>query len=258
MRGKIIHYNGSEGRGLIAADSRQFPFEIGNWRSDTAPTVNQTVDLVLTGDNVDAVTRVSDEVILKEKAGQLASKLGTAGGAAFQSLKDAAPATTDGSGPNVLKMLGKNLLIAHGVFVASALLLPFLRMESPFGVGGRSFTLTALSEATEMMGASIGGTAWPLLAILSIALPVFWRNRFAWLALLLPLFATIKPGLDLLFAAGKVSKQLGESFEARLQRQIFDQVMDMLHIGMGAWVCLLAGMFIAAIGLKRVLLPPNR
>lgn len=91
MRGKIIHYNGSEGRGLIAADSRQFPFEIGHWRSDTAPTVNQTVDLVLSGDNVDAVTRMPDEVILKEKACQLASKLGTAGGAALQSLRDAAP-----------------------------------------------------------------------------------------------------------------------------------------------------------------------
>ena len=47
MRGKIIHYNGNDGRGLVAADTRQIPFEIGQWRSDTAPSLNQIVDLVM-------------------------------------------------------------------------------------------------------------------------------------------------------------------------------------------------------------------
>ena len=91
MRGRIIHYNGNDGRGLIAADNRQLPFEIGHWRSDTAPSVNATVDLALAGDAVESVTRVPDDVLLKEKAGQLASKLGTVGGAALQSIKEAAP-----------------------------------------------------------------------------------------------------------------------------------------------------------------------
>ena len=50
---------------------------------------------------------------------------------------------------------------------------------------------------------------------------------------------------------------MSDSFEARLQGQIFDQIIDALHIGIGAWVCVLAGLVIAAIGAKRVLLPPG-
>lgn len=257
MRGRIIHYNGNDGRGLIAADNRQLPFEIGHWRSDTAPSVNATVDLALAGDAVESVTRVPDDVLLKEKAGQLASKLGTVGGAALQSIKEAAPpAAAASAATGGWQRLGKPLLVAHGAFVVGALLLTYLTFD-PLGLGGKSFNLVGLSEASETMGASVGGALWPWLGILSIALPAFWRSRFAWLALLLPLFATIKPAIDIAFAASKASSAMGNSFEARLQAQIVEQVMDALHVGAGAWVCGLAGLCIAVIGLKRVLLPPN-
>ena len=256
MRGRIIHYNGNDGRGLIAADNRQIPFEIGHWRSDTAPAVNLVVELAMTGDSLDAVTRVADDVLLKEKAGQFASKLGTAGGAALQSIKDAAPPNAAASAFGGWRLLGKPLLIAHGSFVLAALLLPFISINW-MGLGGKSFSLTGLSEASEAMGASVGGALWPWMAILSIALPVFWRNRLAWLALVLPLFAAIKPAIDLAFAASQASSAMGNSFEAKLQAQIVEQVMDALHVGIGAWVCVLAALVIAAIGLKRVLLPPN-
>lgn len=256
MRGRIIHYNGNDGRGLIATDNRQLPFEIAHWRSDTAPAVNLVVELALAGDALVSVTRVPDDVLLKEKASQFASKLGTAGGAALQSLKDAAPPSTAASASGGLQFVGKPLLIAHGVFAVAALFLPFLSIN-PLGLGGPSFSLTELSKAAETMGASIGGSLWPWLGILSIALPVFWRSRFAWLALLLPLFATVKPAIDLMFAAAKASSSMSDSFEARLQGQIFDQIIDALHIGIGAWVCVLAGLVIAAIGAKRVLLPPG-
>ena len=86
MRGRIIHYNGNDGRGLIATDNRQLPFEIAHWRSDTAPVVNVVVELSMAGDALEAVTRVPDDVLLKEKAGQLASTLGTVGGAAAGAL----------------------------------------------------------------------------------------------------------------------------------------------------------------------------
>ena len=257
MRGKIIHYNGNDGRGLIAADNRQLPFEIAHWRSDTAPAVNLVVELTMAGDALESVTRVPDDVLLKEKASQLASKLGTAGGAALQSLKDAAPPSTAASASGGLQLLGKPLLIAHGVFVVAALLLPFISIESPFGIGGKSFSLTGLSEASEAMGASVGGAFWPWLGILSIALPVFWRNRFAWLALLLPLFAAVKPAIDLALAARKASEQMSDALGADVGRQIAKQIADMLHIGVGAWICVLAALFIAAIGIKRVLLPPG-
>ena len=256
MRGRIIHYNGNDGRGLIATDNRQLPFEIAHWRSDTAPVVNVVVELSMAGDALEAVTRVPDDVLLKEKAGQLASKLGTAGGAALQSLKDAAPPNAGASATGGWQLLGKPLLIAHGVFAFSALMLPFLSID-PIGLGGKSFTLAGLSEASEDMGTSVGGALWVWLAILSIALPVFWRNRLAWLALLLPLFASLKPGIDLALAAAKATRGLNDSFESQLQRQIVEQLLEALQIGFGAWVCVLAALVVAAFGLKRVLLPPT-
>ena len=256
MRGRIIHYNGADGKGLIAADQRQVPFEISHWRSDTAPAINHTVELVVTGDTLQSVTRVTDDVLLKEKASELAGKLGTAGGAALQSLKGAAPAGASSRPAGALQFLGKPLLVAHGLFVFAALLLPFLTIN-PLGLGGKSFTLAGLAEASEAMGTSVGGAVWVWLAILSIALPVFWRHRMAWLALLLPLFAAIKPGIDLAFAASKATSALGDSFEAQLQRQIVEQLIDALQIGFGAWVCVPAGLVVALIGIKRVLLPPT-
>lgn len=253
MRGRIIHYNGTDGKGLVSADQRQVPFEISHWHSDTAPAINQVVELTLAGDILESVTRITDDVLLKEKASELAGKLGAASGAALHSLKDAAPA---GATTGVVQFLGKPLLVAHGIFVFSALMLPFLSID-PLGLGGRSFTLAGLSEASEAMGASVGGALWVWLAILSIALPVFWRNRLAWLALLLPAFATFKPGIDIALAASKATRGLNDSFESQLQRQIVEQLLDALQIGVGAWVCVLAALVVAAIGLKRVLLPPN-
>lgn len=256
MRGRIIHYNGNDGRGLIAADNRQLPFEITHWRSDTAPAVNLVVELTLAGDVLESVTRVTDDVLLKEKASQLAGKLGSASGAALQSIKDAAPPNAGASVAGGWQLLGKPLLIAHGVFTFAALMLPFLSIN-PLGLGGKSFTLAGLSEASEAIGTSVGGALWVWLAILSLALPVFWRNRLAWLALLLPLFVSLKPGIDLALAASKATRGLNDSFESQLQRQIVEQLLDALQIGFGAWVCVLAALVVAAFGLKRVLLPPT-
>lgn len=256
MRGRIIHYNSTDGKGLVSAGQRQVPFEISHWRSDTAPAINQVVELSLQDDSLESVTRVADDVLLKEKASDLAGKLGAAGGAALHSLRDAAPASLPQVRAGAIQFLGKPLLIAHGVFAFSALMLPFLSID-PLGLGGRSFTLAGLSEASEAMGTSVGGAMWVWLAILSIALPVFWRNRLAWLALLLPAFATIKPGIDIALAASKATRGLNDSFESQLQRQIVEQLLDALQIGFGAWVCVLAALVVAAIGLKRVLLPRN-
>ena len=256
MRGKIIHYNSVDGKGLVSADLRQFAFEITQWRSDVAPDINQVVDLTLAGDALASVTRVSEDILLKERAERLASKLGTAGGAALQSLKDANASAGQSPVAGAVRFLGKPLLIAYGVFAFAALMLPFLTID-PLGLGGQSFTLAGLSKASEAMGTSVGGALWVWLAILSIALPVFWRSRMAWLALLLPVFAALKPGIDLAFAAAKATRGLGDSFEAQMQRQIVEQLVDALQIGFGAWVCVLAAVVATLIGIKRFLLPPT-
>ena len=77
MRGKIIHYNASDGKGLVAAAGQQFAFQIGQWRSDSAPAVNQTVELEFGEDGtLQSLAKVADEILLREKASELAGRLG--------------------------------------------------------------------------------------------------------------------------------------------------------------------------------------
>lgn len=250
MRGRIIHYNGSDGRGLIATADRQIPFEIAQWRSDTAPVVNQIVEIQLSGDALASVSRVPDDVLLKEKAGQLASKLGSAGGAALQSLKDSSPTSAPNGWWNTL---GKPLVIAQAVFTLSALALPFVTISAPFGIG-RSFTLAGLAGLSEQMGTSMGGALLVWLGILSIAAPLLWKSRWAWLALLLPLIATLKPALDITAGIRKASSGMGQMLGAEVSSRMTQQLLDMLGTGIGLWVCLLSALFIAALGAKRALL----
>lgn len=77
MRGTIVHYNANDGRGLIAAcDGRQYPFQIGLWRSGIAPEVNQVVELQADELRATAVTLVPARVLLREKTRRLLAGLG--------------------------------------------------------------------------------------------------------------------------------------------------------------------------------------
>lgn len=77
MRGRIVHYNANDGRGLIAArDGRQYPFQIGLWRSGIAPAVNQVVELEADELRATAVSLVPPRVLLMEKTRRLLASLG--------------------------------------------------------------------------------------------------------------------------------------------------------------------------------------
>ena len=256
MRGKIIHYNGNDGRGLVAADTRQIPFEIGQWRSDTAPSLNQIVDLVMEGDGLGSLAKVPDDVLLKEKAGQLAGKLGAAGGAALQSFMESNPPGIAGAAGDWKSRLGIPLLGAYAVFAISAMALSYLTVEAMFGPK-TGYSLVSLSRISSAMGVSVGSGFWTWIAIFSVALPLFWKSRWAWLALLLPLLATVKPFIDIMMAAQEAAKGMKDMFGPQAGAQITKNMLDMFDTGMGFWVCLLSALVIAAFGLKRVLLPPN-
>lgn len=257
MRGKVIHYNGNDGKGLIAAEGQQHPFEISQWHSDTAPAVNQTVELELEHGQLSRLTRVAEETLLKEKAGELAGRLGVAGNSALQSLRQGAAETGAGEAAGSgLRLLGKPLLAAHAVFAVSALFLPYLKVQNPVLPVSQGYSLVGLSKLSEQLGSSIGGSLLPWLAILSILVPVFWRSRWAWLALLLPTVAVFKPWLALALALGRIGDQVGK-LDAGMARMMTRQLLEMLGTGIGFWLCLLSSLFIAAIALKRTLLPPR-
>jgi hypothetical protein len=253
MRGKIIHYNANDGRGLIAADGgQQYPFEVAQWRSDVAPAVNQTVEFGIADGGLAQVERVGEDVLLKEKASALAGKFGTAGDAALRSLKSNAPAAGLPSG--LLSSLGKPLVAGYALFAVAALFLPYLGIDVPYG-GEKTFSLVGLSQLSESLGSSVGGAFWPWLGILSVTLPLFWKSRWAWVALLLPLLASVKPMIDIILAMNEMAKGMGglNGFGG----QIADQLLNSLHIGFGSVLCVAASLFIAAIGLKRVVFPPT-
>lgn len=259
MRGRIIHYNAADGKGLVAAGQRQHPFEIVHWRSETAPAVNQTVDIGLDGEQLTSITRVADDVLLKEKAEALAGRFGSAGAAALRGIgKAGGDAATgigaDGSAAVHITRLGKPVLIAHGLFVVSAMFLAYLKITPMFGAS-QGFSLLGLSKLSEQFGSSIGGSFLPWLAILSIAVPVFWHSRWAWLALLLPLIATVKPGWDI-FSAIQGTAAGANQFDAQIGRAVAKQIIDMLSAGTGLWLCLATGLVLAGFALKCAVSPP--
>lgn len=256
MRGKIIHYNGGEGKGLVSADGRQFPFEIAQWRSDSAPAVNQTVELQVDGESVQSLTRVSEETLLKEKASALAGRLGGIGDGALGAVKGAS-ATAGGAGfQSAVAQLGKPLLVIHALFALSALFFTYLKIDPGFGMS-RSFSLVGLADISEQFGSSVGGAFLPWLAILSLLLPVFWRSRWAWLALLLPLLATTRPLFDVFSAVNKASSSASQFGGAGFGRRMGEQLLEMIATGMGLWLCLLTSLALAGFALKRTLLPPT-
>lgn len=249
MRGTIIHYNGSEGKGLIATPECQYPFDITLWRSDVAPAINQTVELTVTDGLLTGVSLVPASALLNEKAGQVGQQLGKLADGLRSRLGEGS-AQSAGSG---LHRLGKPLLAAQVVFAISALFLPFLKTDLTYGAG-KSYSLAGLSDLSEKMGTSIGGASLPWLAILSVLLPLFWRNRWAWLALLLPLLATLMPAFDFYRAIRSAGKQVEAMGGSGFASAMVDQLADMLSIGFGAWLCLLASLVLAGLAVKRALL----
>lgn len=245
IRGRIIHYNPTEGKGLVGTGERQFPFEIGHWRSDVAPATNTVVDLDLEEDRVAGVRRVPDDVLLREKAGELASRLGALGGqAAAGEPADRARAASR----SVVERLGKPALIAQGAFAAGALLLSFITINAGFGVS-QSVSLARLSGLAGTLGSSVGSDVLVWAGIASVLVPVFWKHRLAWLALLVPLIATVKPAWDIRSQVNAISTGMGGDFSAA----IADRMAEMVSPGTGAYLCAISALVLAGIGIKRFL-----
>lgn len=249
MRGRIIHYNINDGKGLISALNKQYPFEIGQWQSESAPAINTVVDFESEDERPIAVRRVSDDVLLREKAGELAGKFGALSGAALQGAQGAATQVNIG---NPVARVGKPVLIAHAAFVVGALFLAFVKINSGFGPT-QGHTLSGLSKLSEMMGVSAGSGLLVWLAILSPLVPMFWRHRLAWLALLLPLLATVKPAWDIRSAMSDMGTGMGAEFSTAMSKQI----SEMLEPGLGSYVCVIAALCLTAIAIKRFLLTPS-
>jgi len=73
MRGRIIHYNANDGRGLVTAEGRQYAFDITQWGSSIAPAVNQTVEATLAEDRIVGLVLMNPSTLAREKLTALAN-----------------------------------------------------------------------------------------------------------------------------------------------------------------------------------------
>lgn len=251
MRGRIIHYNANDGKGLIAAEGHQHPFDISLWASDTAPAVNHTVTVELVEGQLAKVERVSDNVLLKEAASDFASKAGEFG----QNIGANLGAASSSDGRSIIEKLGKPVLIAYAAFLIGSTIFNYLVIDimGIQQVGKSLFNLSELPQFTS--GSQINGSAFAVLALLSILLPIFWQKRWSWLALLMPLIATLNPIYSIASAVLKFSRQMGGNPMAdKMSEQMIKQMMEMVSLGLGFWLCIAASIVLALIGVKRLIL----
>lgn len=63
MKGKILDYNFQESKGLISGDDgNRYSFENAQWKADSSPKVNQTVDFVIDGDTAKDIYLVKTQI----------------------------------------------------------------------------------------------------------------------------------------------------------------------------------------------------
>lgn len=254
MRGKIIQYNGADGNGTLVVEGRQHRFALDAWRGDSAPTVNKVVEVTFDNDLVASVAAIGDDVLLKEKAAELGGKLGTllhkiptsipasagATSAATSVPGAAAPGNTMIAG-SIVDRYGKPILVAYLLFLLGTLAFNAVSV-SMLGQGmGKS--LFDISNLMSQFGGSGSGSIKVLLLLgyASIATPLVWRDRRAWLALLLPLAAL----LWAIFAAVHALNSMGNNITGGMS--------DFVSIGFGFYLSLLAALALAVLGVKRAL-----
>ena len=197
MRGKILQYNGNDGTGIIVADGQQHKFSIGAWKGDAAPAVGKTVEVVMADGQVQTVMPVGDDVLMREKASEIGGKIGgVLGGLA----KGGAGGGGGGAaiGGAIVERYGVPTLVAYGLFLIGSM---FFKAVS-IAIMGAGWSMWQLASMLSAFGSGGGIKFLLTLSYLSILVPFFWRERRAWLALLLPAVTMIWAVIKALSAGG--------------------------------------------------------
>ncbi len=233
MRGTILMWSGD--KGVVSADGQRYDFGMNEWQGNTAPAANLTVEVVVSNGRLSSVTPVNEADLAKEKMAALTGQGTRIAKAVFENV-------------------GRDVAIAYGVFLVAAL---FLNVVSAGGLIGLDFKLTnLLSDNMGMMGTG-QGTFLVLLATATIAVPHFWKHKFAPLALLGPLLVTLMAFWPL-YQQQQAKKQVAAMSEfGQMMGQVAEQMggggMGMDALGFGAWIIIAAGAYLAFKGVVRFL-----
>jgi positive regulator of sigma E activity len=226
MRATILSFDGHEG--IVSYQGTQYPFSISAWKSDQPPKPGQTVECELDGEQILSVTAVDVQKIAQEKAVVYLGKAQQIGKATYQSA-------------------GPGITTAYGVFALLALFADMVRdvpVTLPGLVNGLSWTTLEYSS-----GANGGmGFLLVLVAILSIAVPVFWNRPQAQLAYFLPLIIMVIGAYNLFSAISSLSGFVG-AFDRHLADRVQNQAFSLITLWF--WITFGVSIYLAVVGYRR-------
>lgn len=234
MRGTIIMWNGD--KGVVSAEGQRYDFGINEWKGNTAPATNLTVDVVVANGRLSGVTPVNEADLAKEKLAALSGQGSKVAKAVYENV-------------------GKDVAIAYGVFLFAALFLSIVSIQG----ADVSISLADLLSGNMGLGAVLGGSSGKgiflvLIAAATIAVPYFWKHKFAPLAFCAPILFTA-------YAYWPVYKQYSEAKRQMQAMGEFGQMMGQMagefssgiSMGIGGWIVIAAGAYLAFKGVMRFL-----
>jgi hypothetical protein len=245
-RGKVLR-DTSSGPGLLMVEGKQYTFPLEDvWKSEAPPRPGIVVDVELSDEGtVQSVTAVPESQIAKEQAEQALAVARARGGALASS---------------AVARFGMPTLAATGLLIIGWFFLSTISINAGF-LGKMDFTFWRVlsfvnaKNAFEALGTlKDGGSAgfYGLLALIALAGPflaTFWKDRRAVLGGLLPLLFML---LVALLVRSAVSSATAGA-PAEMMDAARSEMMKQVSIGMGAYVSLLAAIYLAFISVKKFL-----
>jgi len=239
MRGKIIMWSGD--KGVVTAGSQRYDFDISHWQGATAPAANMTVEIATADGRLTGLTPVNEADLAKEKLAAMTSEGSKYAKAIFENV-------------------GRDVAIAYGVFFIIAM---FVSLISAGGFVDFKITLADLLSGdiarAAISGSSGKGTLLVLLATVTIAVPYFWKHKFAPLAFTVPLLFTIlgfwpvykqhraqQQAMEAMGEFGQMMGQMGQQMGGSTAGPIDS-------LGIGAWLLFAVVIFLAFRGVMRFL-----
>lgn len=251
-RGKILR-DTNAGPGLLSIALEQYPFTLEqHWKSDVPPKVGMVVDVALdTSGAVLTATPVAESQLAKEQAEQVMKEARARGGVLASGLVARFGMPT----------LAAMAALVIGWFVLNTV---WIQVSSGYGVGMSFWTILGVVNSPNgtMAGLNGGGGSSGLYGFLCIVAlvaplaPQFWHDRRAHLGGLLPLAFMLLVAFMVYHGISDGMQQArglaGDLGNASAQRMVDDMGREMLRaalqaisIGAGAYLALLASLFLA-------------
>lgn len=245
-RGKVLR-DPSVGPGLLMVEGQQYSFPLeGVWKSEVPPKPGLTVDVEFNEEGVvSSVTVVPESQIAKEQAEQAIATARAKGSALASS---------------AVARFGMPTLIATGLLIIGWFFLNTISYNT--GIAGKiDFTFwrvlsfinsSNVMEALSKLNGSGSAGIYGLLGVIALAGPFlayFWKDRRAALGGVLPL-------LFMLLVALMVRNSIASAVAgvpAEMVNAARDEIMKGISVGLGAYVSLLAALYLGFASVKKFL-----